>query len=138
SYLYDASVVPTDLTDEALIRSEENGEPHSISTSEFMSSGAGRFAVGAMSPLIQAFFETTAASQLEPGSYSKAEMATFLGLTYYGFAFQAYEFADGTDDIVERTFVFNSQKFRINDSAVFVVEADGTRHIDNFWIEPDQ
>lgn len=103
-----------------------------------MSSGAGRFAVGAMSPLIQAFFETTAASQLEPGSYSKAEMATFLGLTYYGFAFQAYEFADGTDDIVERTFVFNSQKFRINDSAVFVVEADGTRHIDNFWIEPDQ
>ncbi|MFM7714202.1 MAG: hemolysin, partial [Microcystis sp.] len=42
------------------------------------------------------------------------------------------------DDYAERVYIYNSQRFKISDNAKFVVKADGTREIQNFYVEPFQ
>ncbi|MCZ8066492.1 MAG: calcium-binding protein [Microcystis sp. LE17-20D] len=48
------------------------------------------------------------------------------------------DYRDQVDDYAERVYIYNSQRFKISDSAKFVVKADGTREIQNFYVEPLQ
>lgn len=136
-YLFGQTGTPSDLLQNTWAnRSNEVGETVDLDTAQFMTTGAGRFATGAQSALVQAFFNS--GNTLAEGIYSKAQLAGILGLSSYGINFQAYEYADATNDWAERTFVFGSQAFKLDDDVVFRVAADGTRTIENYRIVPNE
>jgi len=95
--------------------------------------GPGRFALGCRFQLVTDFFQD---SSLPPGTYSKTALAARYGLSFFGLAFQEGNVDDGKGDYAERTFVWGSVAFQISNSAQFVVDANGTKHIDNFSVEP--
>jgi Ca2+-binding RTX toxin-like protein len=95
--------------------------------------GPGRFALGSSFALVKAFFED---ANLPPGSYTKAALGAKYGLSFYGLNLQQANIDDGRGDYAERTFIWGTVAFQITDSATFVVDANGTKHIDNFGIEP--
>jgi hypothetical protein len=52
------------------------------------------------------------------------------------FSFAQIFYDDSQNDRAERAYIFNTQGYRIRDQAIFVIEADGTRHVDNLQIVP--
>jgi len=144
-YLYAKRFTPTNLVDDALIRPDPVQIPdkdlfhEKVDAVEYMT-GPGRFALGAMSDLVKKFFSHVGdipgvtAGQF----YTKSEMADLLGLAEadYGIYVQQYSYDDGQGDYGERIYIWNSTAFKISDNTVFVVDADGTRHIENFAVVP--
>lgn len=47
-----------------------------------------------------------------------------------------YDFTDSVDDYVDRAYVYGSGSFKVSGDARFVVEADGTRHIEGYALWP--
>lgn len=72
----------------------------------------------------------------KPGRYTKAEIADEFGFESYGWPMQQYNWRDQTDDYTERTYIYNTQEYMISDSAIFVVDNNGDKWIENFAIEP--
>jgi Ca2+-binding RTX toxin-like protein len=101
----------------------------------FMSTGAGRFANGSMDPLVIAFMS----GKIMPSTGSYQEI-TLTGEDVQGitrsFGLQQYNFNDGFNDIGTRTYIYNSTGFAVAQGAKFIVEADGTRRIENYAILP--
>lgn len=95
--------------------------------------GPGRFALPPKFTFISEFFNRT---DIPTGSYSKLQLARELGLPVGGLAVSQKDFADSTDDYAERVFLWGSTSFTVDDRAVFFVEADGTKYIENFAIRP--
>lgn len=96
-FLYGEMSPPENLLDPALIRPTGQGPAITLDVVSFMTSGAGRFALGAMSDLVKEFFERAtdfaAENKLEVGrKYNKSEMAAILGLTSYGIEFTHWQF----------------------------------------------
>ncbi len=162
-YLYGTNTTPTNLVDESLIRSQDAISTAHIDVVEFMETGAGRFAIAPQFRILRKFFwepedyllyespnnsgfipldsyPLPPASDLdldiEPGEYTKAEIAKKYGLEYYGWPTQQYNWQDETDDYAERTYIYNTQEFKISDEAKFVVTNSGQKWIENFAIEP--
>ena len=55
----------------------------------------------------------------------------------YGGASQTLGFYnDGQDDVLERAYIWNTTAFKISNDAVFVIDKNGNRHIENFAIVP--
>ncbi len=139
-YLYGKETAPENLLDESLIRSSDAIATTSVDTQTFMTTGPGRFAVGRQFDLVNRFF-TADSTQLPVGSYSKSELAERLGYDilkdFFGWNMNHYNYQDGTDDYAERTYIWNSQSFKIVDDASFIVEENGSRHIESFGIEPN-
>lgn len=105
--------------------------------------GPGRFAVGAQFELVKGFFNSrpllNPSYQISPGIYTKEQLAAYFGLSNdYGWNMKHIYYRDQVDDYAERVYIYNSQRFKISDSAKFVVKADGTREIQNFYVEPLQ
>ena len=136
-YLYDASSTPSDLRDDSLIReSLAEGQAIQIAMSEYMVTGAGRFANAVMSSLTVNFFESTQSTLDGDGTrheYSVQDMAALVG-GEQSFSFQQYFFHDSNADDEYRTFIFGTSGFKISDDAVFVVDENGNRSIENFAI----
>jgi hypothetical protein len=55
---------------------------------------------------------------------------------YFGLAMKHTDYQDNVDDYAERVYIWNSQSFQIADNAVFIVEPNGKKRIDNFAVEP--
>lgn len=142
AFLYGKHQAPSSLVDEGLIRAPQGDpslevEPIVVDVNEYMA-GAGRFALATMSSLVRHFFSPIKGDPfVGPGSYTKEELADLLGITKYGISFQQYDYDDGKADYTERTFVWNSSKFKLADDVVFVVDEFGNRTIENFAIVPD-
>jgi Ca2+-binding RTX toxin-like protein len=151
-YLYGSTNTPSNLEDSALIRATSVMPFPSIAvnTEDFMTTGAGRFAVGGQFTLVQDFFNTPASAFTSGGTfdssgnhiYTKTQMAAFFALSSYGFATQQYDWRDdgltgGTDDLAARTFIYGSSAFRINDNALFTITPSGTLSIQHFDVIPD-
>lgn len=135
-YLYGEEELPVNLVSDSIIRSDTGIEKH-INLQEYMSDGAGRFAVGAQFELVKLFFATDLSERpYKQEGYSKSELAEILGLGYYGLLLDQEDWQDGTDDYTERTFIFGSTEFEIGDDARFFIEQDGTHHIENFSVVP--
>ncbi len=136
-YLYGTKSTPSNLLDNKLIRPESDITSVDVNLNEFMSTGAGRFAIGRQFEIINNFF-TADSSLLPPGTYTKAQIAAISRppLDFYGWKMQQYNYQDSVDDYAERAYIYNTQAFQIADGASFVVEADGRRRIDNFAIVP--
>ena len=56
--------------------------------------------------------------------------------SYFGWSMSQSSFDDGMDDYGERVYIYESMAFEVIDGAEFYIEADGTRRIENFAIEP--
>ena len=66
--------------------------------------------------------------------YTKAEIVNMIN---YGGASQTLGFYDdGQDDVLERAYIWNTTAFKISNDAVFVVDKEGNRYIENFAIVP--
>ncbi|MFM5947313.1 MAG: hypothetical protein ACKO9G_28810, partial [Dolichospermum sp.] len=98
----------------------------------------GRFAVGAQFELVKKFFDPGFFDPTIPtGTYTKQQLAAKFGITkFFGWEMGHTDYQDNFDDYVERVYIWNSQSFQISDDAVFIVESDGKRRIENFSIEP--
>lgn len=136
-YLYGQLTTPTNLADESLIRSENATTEVEVDVVEFMAAGAGRFAVGSQFTLVQRFFAPFLTSPpVPPGKYTKAELGVIAGLDTFSWTMQQYNWEDDIDDYFDRVWVYNSMEFSISDDAIFIVEADGSKRIENFSIFP--
>ena len=145
-YLYGQENGPADLTDSNLIRSDEARiAPLEQDIVSYMTTGPGRFAIGSQFALVRDFFEPDffgmPAPVIPPGTYTQRSLAAQLGVDVEGnfsylLIFHERDFADATPDYAERTYIWNSVAFQIDDSARFIVDADGTKHIENFVILP--
>ena len=154
-YLYKQDEIVDNRLDERII-DEERTKPISVDKSEFMK-GPGRFITAADFSLISKFFIMEGASGItEPreeaffanlgeGRYTKAEIFERLGYTQNGKAVNGMYagakqtlgfYDDGKDNLLERAYIWNSTSFKISDNAVFVVDKNGNRTIENFGIEP--
>nr|WP_321483046.1 hypothetical protein [uncultured Cohaesibacter sp.] len=139
-YLYGQTQIPSNLADEALIRSPDAKTTISVSASEYMSQGAGRFATAALFDIVQLFFSDT--TNLTPGIYSELgtngtlNLRDALGTNQAIVSMQQWAYSDDTDDYAERVYIWNSVAFEIDDNARFVVDSQGNRYIENFAIIP--
>lgn len=133
-YLYGEETTPQELTDESLIRPSNADLTASQDKAEYMSSGAGRFAVGSSFAIVEQFFTN---AEIPAGNYTKAQLGAYLGLSYYGLIIQQADLYDGAGDYAERTYIWNTGAFKINDNARFIIDPNGDRWIENFSITPD-
>lgn len=100
--------------------------------------GVGRFAVGAQAPVVEFFLNPLNELPGEQGKevvFNLADMVAKTGKSET-FSLKAYNYDDGVGDHAFRTYIYNSQSFRVADGAEFVIDADGKRHIKNFAILP--
>ena len=134
-YLYGTDSTPANLIDESLIRAKNAKVTIDIDKNEFMTTGAGRFVIGPQFSIIEKFF--TESLLIFPGTYSKLDIATFFGeQDSFGWTMQHYNWRDDIDDYAERVYVYNSQAFKISDSAKFIVTENGEKYIENLAFEP--
>jgi hypothetical protein len=102
-----------------------------VDPAEYMA-GPGRFAVGAMFPIVQTFF---ARGGIPEGTYTIGGMAALLNLPpvdpnnveagYDHLAYHAYDFNDGADNYTYRTYIWNTSVFKTHEDATFVVSQSG-------------
>lgn len=133
-YLYGSNSIPENLVDESLIRPQDAEVTIEIDKNEFMTTGAGRFAIGPQFIIIEKFFND---NELLPGIYNKLEIAKFFGHeNKFGWDMQHYNWRDETDDYAERVYLYNSQEYQIHNDAKFVVTVTGEKFINDFATEP--
>ena len=149
-YLYGSETPPNDLTSDNLIRPpleemEEKGNlvKKNVNINEFME-GPGRFVTPGDFPFIKKFFakkyfSSEYSTLIKPGRYTKKEIFDIFNITSLKEKIETQTaglYGDGKDDFIERAYIWNTMAFQINDDAVFVVNKDGTRTIENFAIIP--
>ena len=144
-YLYGSVSKPVNLRSESLIR---DTLPLAVEMDavSFMSSGPGRFANASQFKLVQAFmgggafvFPANGARQVftldqavarfgggNPEIKNKPQNLSILQSNYQ----------DGSDDLLMRAYVYQTSGYTIEKNAQFIIEADGTRRIENFAILP--
>ncbi len=140
-YLYGSETKPRNLVDDTLIRTEVRTiDPPAanvgVDVVQFMATGAGRFAIGALFDLVQIFFSQTTILKPNVSGYTKDDLKKKFGIDYLGFSFSQVTRADGNDDWLARAYIYNSMEFKISDNARFYVDANGNRRIENFAVEP--
>ncbi len=140
-YLYGQNTTPSDLSDASLIRPNpiSSNPVLNVNERDYMQNGGGRFAIGSQFEIIQKFFDPGFLTPDVPPRaqpYTKQEIAAIFGVADFGWTMQQKDFQDGTDDYVERAYVFNTQSFQISDDARFIVDpTTGDKRIENFAIE---
>lgn len=136
-YLYGTPTTPTNLADESLIR-PNNTPPLEISVdgNAFMQTGPGRFALPVLWDVVNEFFNLNRG--VETGTYTEQQLRALFGIGIEDATKDLYQFNydDGLDNYAERTYIWNSGSYEIDDSAVFVVDANGNRHIEHFAVKP--
>jgi hypothetical protein len=138
-FLYGTLQAPTNKDSADVIRPDNTANTAiDVSEDAFMSSGAGRFAVGSRSPIVEKFFNDATDPNgiaLSAGTYSVTDLATTYGLSR-NFTLDQKGLADGTSDYAERVWVYNNTSFTIDDDAQFTVDSNGTRHIEYMAVRP--
>ncbi|MEZ5691989.1 MAG: hypothetical protein R3D71_10060 [Rickettsiales bacterium] len=159
-YLYGSLNTPDNLASDTLIRPKvvrqndvymfEDGTPLAsitLDTVSFMSSGPGYFAKASNSALIQQFFNNTTLLSTSGvrQEFSLAMIKSILGLNdiQSNISIQQYAYDVGSADFLQRSYIYNTSGFTITDNhspadrkIKFIIEADGTRHIQNMRILP--
>ncbi|MBN6150275.1 hypothetical protein JR065_07985 [Xanthomonas sp. AmX2] len=137
-YLFNTDVPPSNLADEALIRSAgQQGDQVNVNANEYMTTGAGRFAGVERFNFVRNFLAgNDYQGSLPPGVYSTSDLLTLYGIKEGRLAVQQYYQGVYESDYAERAYVFGSGAYEINMDAVFYVNEDGTREIDNICVVP--
>jgi Ca2+-binding RTX toxin-like protein len=136
-YLYGTVTKPTDLANAAMIRQPDHITPLIMDAVSFMATGPGRFANGAKSTLVINFLLGVGVPGAT-GVRQEFDLTQAMAMTGGSPNIPIYQFdyLDGAGDHGFRTYVYNSSGFTIAPGARFVVDADGTRHIENYAILP--
>ena len=135
-YLYGTETRPDDLLAPSIL-APRNGTSFDVNRVEYMTDGAGRFVNSANFAVVDKFFYTPV---LQPGIYTQAQLLQQFGIT--GVAgeerYVVNQLYLGTDDLdyAERTYIWGTTGFRIAEGAMFIVNPDGSREIQNFSIVP--
>lgn len=140
-YLYGQISKPADLRSESVIRLPGANPVHlDMDAVSFMAAGPGRFANASQIRLVQAFmgggafvFPTTGVRQ--EFNLDQA-IAKFGGGKPQNLSILQSNYQDSSNDLLMRAYVYQSSPYTIAKDAVFIIEADGTRHIENFAILP--
>jgi Ca2+-binding RTX toxin-like protein len=136
-YLYGSITKPADITSTAPIRPATMRIPVDMDAVSFMATGAGRFANASTIPVVRAFMNGgvfTANGQRQ--MFGLASAVAIMGTESAKTAIAQSSYQDGTDDHAFRTYVYQSSGFTLAQGAAFVIEADGTRHIQDLAILP--
>jgi Ca2+-binding RTX toxin-like protein len=113
--------------------------PLSLSMSDYLNTGAGRYAKPSEAQLIKAFFAdaVSATPVLANGTYTVASLATSLGLTpspgLLRFNVSQYTTDPSSSDFIERAYIFGSTGFEIADTVTFNVNS-GTYTVNNLEV----
>jgi len=153
-YLFGTTTKPANLEDADLIRPDEI-TTLDIDAAEYMETGPGRFAKLSMVPLVQTFFNTgllAPTGQRQEFTFDQLRAITGTGTDIFGnngsdrFRLQQVNYDDGQDDAIARAFAWNSTSFVLRpdtfrdgvatNDVKFVIEADGTRYIENAQLQP--
>lgn len=137
-FLYGSVTKPADISADTFIRSPgRNPVPLVMDAVSFMADGPGRFANPINISLVQQFMQggigtANGAPQVFTLSmlkiaYGKESADTSIFQPFY---------SDQVDDHASRTFIYGNSPFTISQGALFVIDADGARHIQNFAIVP--
>jgi Ca2+-binding RTX toxin-like protein len=145
-YLYGTPTPPSDKASDALI-GQTGDITLRVSATEFMNpfNGPGRFANAATLGLESGELKITdlyfrGELGLQAGRYTLDEViAAAGGSNQVTYAIVSANFTDPlVDDYAPRSFIWNTIGFRINSDAVFVIDADGRRSIENYALIPQQ
>jgi len=137
-FLYGQPNKPANLLDETLMRPAGKEQPIDIDAVSFMANGAGRFAFGSSFALVDAFMSGGLFGSLKgPQSFSLQQAMTALGKAGSDkLSILQMDYKDGVADHALRSYLYNQDSFRIAPGALFVIDANGDRHIENFAVLP--
>ncbi len=112
-------------------------DPVLFDMSEYMGTGAGRYALPSRAPAVEAFFADAIsfAPKLANGTYSLDVLEVELGLATNSGRFDVSQYVTDASsvDFVERAYIFGSTLFTLSDSVEFVV-SDGAYLIENLEV----
>ena len=137
-YLYGSTTKPADLLNDGVLRAAGTTISVGLDAVSFMASGPGRFALGSQSTVVNSFMSGVL-FQAQAGikqTFNMQQAVAIAGSQSDLVGLQQYDYSDSTTDHAFRTYVYNSSSFKIASDVLFVIEADGTRHIENFSIRP--
>ena len=145
-FLYGALETPDDLESESLIRptyaqmAEEQRVTIEIDPVAYMANGGGRFALGAKASIVSSFllgtnglFQNTGVEQ----RFTRDQMiALGVSTSDFNFSIIQYNYGTATSDFADRAYIYGSGSFTISNQAIFVIDANGHRHIENYNVLP--
>ena len=138
-YLYGQETVPTDMTSSSVANTDER-TPVVVNIQEYMTVGAGRFVSAYSFDFLHEFFnpESSGALSLAPGTYTKQQLFAALGIDNEdnSVTFNNVFYGVGDSDYAERTYIWGTVGFAVGNEALFIVDTNGTRHVENFSIVP--
>jgi hypothetical protein len=135
-FLYGDLVTPANLQDEALTH-RASATPIAVTltnVSSFMTDGPGRLANGGQSLLVNLFMT----GAIMPGTGVRQEILVEKLPYDRFFNISQVEYDVTSADFDLRAYIFGHTDFAIAKGAKFIVEADGTRHIENFALLPGE
>jgi len=155
-YLYGHDIDTTHFNwvDESLIREPSIPGFHPTlqqDLASYMTDGPGRFALGSQFAFVDAFFRRDPDqpgnpywANIPPGVYTASEIQAIVGQAgqFRNIGFSNWQYddgkldANGNSDYGQRTYIWGTVAFEIDDSARFAVDANGTRWIDHFQVKP--
>jgi hypothetical protein len=98
----------------------------SLKMSDYLTEGAGRYALPSRAPIVSAFFSDVTSRNLADGTYTLAQLRTALSLGVGGdgstqFSVSQYITGTTSSDFMERAYIFGSTGFELKDNMRFVV-----------------
>jgi hypothetical protein len=137
-YLYGTTTRPIDLVSDSLIRLPGTGPTQiDVDIDDSMENGPGRFVKASMFESIREFL--SGAGAFSAGTYLESEVNSRLDvpLSEWSVNMEQWAYDDGSPDYAERVYVWGGVAFEIDEQTTrFVVNADGTRYIENLRLIP--
>lgn len=142
-YLYGQKTPPSDLKSDVLIRAEGLGEePAIVDINEYMTTGGGRFVKVESFRYVRNFLAGNDSAYIKekvlPGIYSAKKLLDIYEVSEKDreLGIQQYSLGLWDTDYIDRSYVFGSGNFKINDDAKFIVNSDGSREIIDIAVVP--
>ncbi len=137
-YLYGSLDVPSDFSDESLIRDKDFVCEVELNINDYMD-GPAKYIKPSDFEQIRLFLSGEGEFSFKQGGYTESEVFNELGLNedYKYVTFKQYEYDVDSLDYAERVYVWNSNSLEIDEQVTrFFVSKDGTRYIENLSIIP--
>ncbi len=137
-FLYGGITQPADLSSESRIREADAIKPIFMDAVSFMATGPGRFANGAQIKVVDMFMS----GKIGVNSGVRQELNLDEAIALTGVkesdlcGYLASNYADGQDDHALRTYLYETESFRLAKNVTFVIEPDGRRYILDYAILP--
>ena len=133
-FLYGDPITPEHIPDR-LRDDSQSGATGEVDAQQYMNTYA-QYAVPARAGLVQKFFEGQIS--LLPGTYTSEYLASVVGGAEAQFSYVNAYVDIGGNNYMERAYIFGHAAFYISPDSLFVVEAGGTRRMENVRVVPEE